>query len=204
MKTLPVALAALAASACTMLTAEAPLFAPSDQDPAFTLAEGLWVARDSDCKVNPAHSRPARKSCLEWMRVARAADGAWLVSDATDSAGGDDAEHIVFVAAAPATGRAPLYVAETVNARTGAINYGAVAARSDGDGPVTRIAATGIECAVATGEWGDIAGIAVTREDGKVVRCVASTKDAVREAARRAAISALPTFGTNELAFVRP
>lgn len=202
MKNALVALAAVAVSACTMLTAEAPLFAPSDQDPAFTLAEGLWVARDADCKVNPARSRPTRKSCLEWVRVKRADDGAWLVSDASDAAA--DVERILFMAAAPATGRAPLYVAESVNAKTGAINYGAVVARSEGEGSVTRIAATGVECAVAYGDWGEISGIDVTREDDKVVRCVARTQGAVREAVRRAVIVALPTIGTNELVFVRP
>jgi hypothetical protein len=206
MKFLSGMLGALSLSACTMLSAPAPLFSPADQDAAFALAEGLWVARSPDCKVNPARSRPERDTCLDWARVDRLPDGAWRVSSVEKD--DDDTMRILFAPAAPRTGedRAPLYVAETVNEKNGEILYAAIVARGEtgATGPVTRIAAAGVECHVAYGDWGDIDGVDVVREDEKVVRCIAKSKDGVREAARRTAVSALPTLMDHEFLFVRP
>jgi hypothetical protein len=48
-----------------------------------------------------------------------------------------------------------------------------------------------------------IEGVTVTRDGGKVLRCIARTQAAVREATRRAVIDTLGTLGDNELVFVR-
>lgn len=198
------ALAAVALGACTMLSAPAPLFTPADQDSAFALAEGLWVTRPSDCKVNPARSRPQRETCLQWAHVSRTPDGAWLVTSVEDA---DDAPlRAIIVPAAPpdATARAPLYVAETVGGEPAEINFAALIPRRESDGgAVTRLALVGVECAVVSDAWGPIAGIEVTREDGKIVRCTAVTKDGVREAARRAAIAGLTALDETDFLFVR-
>ena len=79
MRTILCGLAALALSGCAMLTAEAPLFAPADQDVVFTLAEGLWAHREDECAVDPATSGPERDDCIDWARIVREADGAWRI-----------------------------------------------------------------------------------------------------------------------------
>ena len=197
------ALAAGLLSSCAMLSANAPLFTVADQDGAFALAQGLWVAQEADCKVDPRHSRPEQKSCLDWARIARAPDGAWIVSS---TGGEDDAPLRVVIAAAAPRGShvlSPLYVAESVNQKDGEIGYGALVPRGDLSAGVKRLAVAGVSCDVITDE-APIDGIVVTREDGKVVRCIASTQAAVREATRRAVIDSLVTFGDSELVFVRP
>ena len=197
------AIAASLLSACAMLSASAPLFAVADQDPAFALAEGLWAAKEADCKVDPRSSKPERDTCLDWARISHAPDGAWIVSGLT----ADEAPLRVVIAAAAPRGShamAPLYVAESVNQKTGEIGYGALVPRGDQTGAVKRLTVAGVSCDVATGDHGEIAAITVTREDGKVVRCIAATQDAVREATRRAVIDTLATLGESELVYVRP
>ena len=197
------ALAAVLLSACAMLSAEAPLFTPVDQDPAFALAEGLWVAQESDCKINAQRSNPQQKTCLDWARITRANDGAWIVS----STGGDDDAplRVVIAAAAPRGSHllAPLYVAESVNQKDGEIGYGALVPRGDLSAGVRRLAVAGVGCDVVTDE-APVDGITVTKEDGKVVHCTAKTQAAVREATRRAVIASLADLGDSELVFVRP
>ena len=192
-------------ASCAMLSAEAPLFTVADQDSAFVLAEGLWAAKEPDCKVDAATSAPGDHSCVDWARIRRASDGSWEVSFEGESES-DGPLRLIVAAAAPrgTHARAPLYVAESVNQKNGEIGYGALAPRGEGEGPVKRLAVAGVSCSVATDDYSEIDGITLTREDGKVVKCIASTQGAVREAARRAAIETLATIGDNELVFVRP
>lgn len=196
------ALAAGLLSSCAMLSAEKPLFSPADQDPAFALAEGLWVAQEADCKVNPQHSRPERKSCLDWAHIARAPDGTWIVT--SPDHGDDDPIRVTIAAAAPRGTHtlAPLYVAEAVNEKSGEIDYGALVPRGDLSAGVKRLAVTGVGCDVISDD-APIDGITVERQDGKIVHCTATTQGAVREATRRAVIAGLPDLGENVLVFVR-
>ncbi len=192
-------------AACTPLTANAPLFTPADQDPALALAEGWWVARDADCKTDPARSRPDRESCLDWARITREADGRWLLSF---QPGEDDDPLRVVLSPAVAKGAraiAPLSVAEAVNVNTGAIAYAGFVARGEPavDGLVRRIAVAPVTCDLIEATGG-IEGVEFVREDGRVVRCIAGTQAAVKEAARRAALDALPILGESDLTFVRP
>lgn len=195
------ALAAGLLSSCSMLSADAPLFTVADQDPAFVLAEGLWVAKEADCAVDPAKSKPEQDTCLDWARITRATDGAWIVSSAGETH--DEPMHIVIAAAAPRGSHtlAPLYVAESVNEKSGEIGYGALVPRGDTSDGVRRLAIAGVSCDVVDDEE-PIAGITVTR-DGRNVRCIATTKTAVREATRRVVIASLNDFGEDELVFVR-
>lgn len=191
--------------ACTMLTAPAPLFSAADNDPAFAAPEGLWAIRNPDCKVNPARSRPSRETCLDWLRMTRTADGAWRAESVEDPADAPVRLHVAAAAPRRTDGaHAPLYVAEAVGETSGEITYYAVVPRGDVEHPFARLAVTGVECAIAYGDWGEISGILLEREDGKVVRCTAQSKGAVREAARRAAVAALPTLYESELVYVRP
>lgn len=205
MRSLFAALAALSLSACTMLSAEAPLFSAADQAAEFAPPEGLWAIRDNpDCKVKPARSRPERDTCLDWYRVKRAEDGTWRVTSLSN----DDPEEMRVVVVRASPGRhdeplASLYVGEFVNAAGDDISYFVLVPRGGAEQPLSRIAAAGVECFVTHGEWGEVPGIVLRREDDKVVGCTAQTKDGVREAARRAAIAALPTLSDQELVFVR-
>lgn len=205
--TLLAALAALA-SACSPLTAEAPLFSPADQDGQFTLAQGWWVGADPDCKVNPARSRPERKTCLEWARIVREADGRWLLSMAPGE--GDDDDGPLRVVLVPAVvsrvGPAPLYLAEATNTKTGVIMFGGVIARGarGPDNTVRRFALAPVTCDVVEATGG-VPGVELVRnEEGRVTSCIARTKDGALETTRRAALDALPEIGENDLVFVRP
>lgn len=203
MRMLACGLAAIMLSGCAMLTAEAPLFSPADQDPAFRLEEGLWAYRAADCRADPRRARPGRKSCLDWARLVRNADGSWRV----ESVGEDDEAPMRFVIV-PATARegdarAPLYVAEATNEKEASPSYAAVIPRGEETGPVRRLSFVAIACGAVLRD-GTPPDIVVARgEDGAVTGCVAKTKDAVRDATRRAVIDALPTLGEEELVWVR-
>lgn len=202
MRTILCGLAALALSGCAMLTAEAPLFAPGDQDAVFTLAEGLWAHREADCAVDPATSAPDKDDCIDWAHIVREADGAWRI----DFVGEDDPPMrlIVLPAVASEAGRlAPLYVAEATSQKQIEPAYALVVPRGALSTPVRRLAFEAIACAPLLRE-GAPADIAFTRgEDGRVTGCTAKTKDAVRDAARRAVFDALSDLGEDELAWVR-
>lgn len=192
-------------AACTPLTATAPLFTPADQDSALVLAEGWWVGKDADCKVNPARSRPERESCLDWARITREPDGRWLLSF---QPGEDDDPLRVVLAPAVAKGSraiAPLYVAEAINVNTNAIAYAGFVARGERseDGLVRRIAVAPVTCDLIDATGG-IEGVEIVREETRIVRCIAGTQAAAKEAARRAALDALPILGESDLVFVRP
>jgi hypothetical protein len=205
MKSLFAAFAAALLSGCTMLSAETPLFSAADHAPEFAPPEGLWAAREGpDCKVNPARSRPERETCLDWYRVKRAEDGTWRVTSLSN----DDPEEmrVVVMAAAPRKGEelAPLYVGEFANAAADDISYFAMVPRGGSEQPLSRLAIAGVQCFVVHGEWGEIPGIILKRgEENGVIGCTATTKDSVREAARRAAIAALPELADGEIMFVR-
>lgn len=195
---------------CAVLTAPAPLFSAADRDPAFALEEGLWAFRDDDCRVDPARSAPNRKSCLDWARIRRLDDGGWIAEPASPEDADDaPARFDVYPATIAAPGaRAPVYVAEGRTEKDEVVNYAAViprAAASDGDtrpGAVRRVVVIALECSAITRE-GAIADIIVEHKDGSVSGCVAKTKDAVREAARRAVVAGAKTLGDEEIVWVR-
>lgn len=194
--------AAMLLSACAMLTAERPLLSPHDQDATFTLAQGLWAHRDADCAIDPATTGPDQKSCVDWARIVREGDGAWRI----EFIGEDDPplRFVVMPAVKAEAGRiAPLYVAEATSSKQPEPAYAIIVPRGDLSTPVRRVAFEAIACAPLQRD-GDPADIVFTRgEDGRVTGCTAKTKDAVRDAARRAAIDALTELGDNEVVFVR-
>lgn len=195
-------LAAFLLSGCAMLTAEQPLLSPQDQDGVFALAEGLWAHREDDCAVDPATSAPETDDCIDWARISREADGAWRI----EFVGEDDPlmRLVVMPAVKSDAGRlAPLYVAEATSAKQPEPAYAVLVPRGDLSTPVRRLGFDAIACAPLLRE-GEPADIVFTRgADGRVTGCTAKTKNAVREAARRAVFDALPQLGDEELVFVR-
>jgi hypothetical protein len=195
-------LAMLVFSGCAMLTAERPLLAPQDQDKVFTLAEGLWAHRESTCTVDPATTGPENKDCVDWARIVREADGAWRV----EAIGEDDPPMrlVIIPAVTSEAGRlAPLYVGEATSAKQQEPAYAVIVPRGDLSAPVRHVAFDAISCTPLLRE-GEPADITFTRgADGRVTGCAAKTKEAVRDAARRAVIDALTTLGDEELVFVR-
>lgn len=212
MKFLVSMLAVVALGSCSVLTAPAPLFAPADRDGAFALEEGLWAFRDRDCRTDPTRSAPARKSCLDWTRIRRLEDGSWIAEPARPEDAGDAPIRfdVYPASAAEPGGRAPLYVAEGRTEEDEGVNYAAIVPRVRGGdggpdsrtGAVRRVALVLLECNVILRE-GDMADIVFQRSDGRISGCVAMTKDAVREAARRSTIASLATLGDEELVWVR-
>lgn len=196
--------AAVMLSGCTVLTAPAPLFTPGDQDGVFALEEGLWAYRDKDCATDPARSSPRRKSCLDWGRIVRAADGSWRAEPATKE-DADDApvRFLVMPAMAAEAGlRAPVYVAEGISDKDPGPSYAALVPRGERSGPVRRLVLIALDCGAITRD-GDIPDITVRRSDGRIVGCTATTKDAVREAARRGVLAEAGRIGDEELVWVR-
>lgn len=211
MRSVMVAAAGLALSGCTVLTAPAPLFTSGDADAAFRLEEGLWAFRDSDCRADPARSSPTRKSCLDWARVRKLDDGSWIAEPAKPE-DADDAplRFGVYPATVAAPGGASsVYVAEGRSEKDPGPNYAALIPRTaragDGDGGsdnVRRLVLIALECSAITRD-GPIPDITIETKDGRISGCVAKTKDAVREAARRAVIAEAPRIGGEELVWVR-
>ncbi|MBL8557351.1 MAG: hypothetical protein JNM47_01410 [Hyphomonadaceae bacterium] len=209
MRILATMLAVVTLGGCAVLTAPAPLFSPADRDGAFALEEGLWAFRDRDCRVDPLRSAPNRKSCLDWARIRRLQDGGWIAEPASPEDAGDAPIRFdVFPAStAEPAARAPLYVAEGRTEKDEGMNYAAIVPRENGDrdsraGTVRRLALVLIECNVILRD-GDRSDIAFQRTDGRVTGCVAQSRDAVREAARRSTIAKLATLGDEELIWVR-
>lgn len=188
-------------SGCAMLSAEAPLFAPADQDGVFALSQGLWAHRETDCTVDPATSAPEKKDCLDWARITRTSDGAWRV----EFVGEDDPPMrflVMPVVKAEDVRIARLYVAEATSSKDPAPAYALVVPRGTLDTPVRRLAIQGIACAPLLRDSAPT-DITFTREDGRITGCTAKTKDAVRDAARRSVFDALTDLGDEELVFVR-
>jgi hypothetical protein len=195
-------LAALLLSGCAMLTAERPLLSPQDQDGVFALAEGLWAYRGAGCAVDPATSSPETKDCIDWARIAREDDGAWRIT----FIGEDDPPMrlVVMPAVASEAGRlAPLYVVEATSSKQTEPAYAIIVPRGDLSTPVRRVAFDAIACTPLLRE-GEPADIVFTRgADGRVTGCTAKTREAVRDAARRAVFDALAELGDEEIVFVR-
>ena len=186
-----------------MLTADRPLFAPADGDPAFIMKQGLWAVRDPDCKADPAKTSPRRKSCIEWLRVSHAQDGAWVMSD---SAGEEEVRGVFVAAVAHEAGSlASVYAGEFLSEGDTEPAYVVVAPQAGPEGFVTRITYESVPCSVTDTPNPPIVGVALQRnEEGSVSGCKAETKEAVLEAARRAALDALPEFGRYRIEYVRP
>lgn len=204
MRSMMVAAAMMTLSGCAVLTAPAPLFAPGDQDQAFVLEEGLWAHRGSDCAADPARSSPARKSCLDWARITHEADGVWRAGPAT-AEDRDDApvDFVVVPATTAAAGmRAPVYVGEGRTAKDPGPNYAALIPRGEATGAVRRLVLVSISCDAIMRD-GAIPDITLEEKDGRVTGCTATTKGAVREAARRAVLAEAPRIGEEELVWVR-
>lgn len=206
---LVVALAALL-GACAELTAENPLFSPSDQVGPPPLTEGVWLALSDKCsETNLRRSRyPAECSPTE---IRRLPDGVWearLRSDlvthfsAAEREQALDLDNPMRFVIVPATERStpdafsPLYVAELV--RTEEVSHIAYAVVAPiGPMPATEmrvIASIGCDRILADGPIEGVTPVyrTVTGEGGveqqELSGCVASTPAAVREAARRALV----------------
>lgn len=213
-------------SACANLTAEAPLFSVADQAGPPPLAEGVWIALGEDCpERNLTRSGRFPKECAP-LEIDRTADGAWRVRARADLAAGltreerqsaeADAERIMRLVIAPAVERqiadayAPLYVAESAP-QTAEEHVSYLLIVPEGELPArSAMVLGGIDCATALRD-GPIEGVAeryTERVDaqGNTSRelsgCVASSKAAVREAARRAAIENLATLHDARYAYV--
>lgn len=206
MRSMMVAAAGMVLSGCAVLSAPAPLFAVSDQDRVFALEEGLWAHRGSDCAADPARSSPRRKSCLDWAMIRHHRNGDWIAEPATSEDADDAPVQFLVMPATAAAGeglRAPVYVAEGWTEKDKGVNYAALIPRGGGvEGPVRRLVLVAIDCNAVLRD-GEIADITVERKDGRISNCVATSKDAVREAARRAVVAEAPRIGEEELVWVR-
>lgn len=211
MRSAMVAAAGLLLSGCAVLTAPAPLFAPGDADAAFRLEEGLWAHRGADCRADPARSSPTRKSCLDWARIRKLEDGSWIAEPAKPEDADDAPVRFgVYPATVAAPGAvSPVYVAEGRSDKDPGANYAALIPREardtdrdNGSNTVRRLVLIALDCTAITRD-GPIPDITIETKDGRISGCVAKTKDAVREAARRAVIAEAPKIGEEELVWVR-
>ena len=132
-------------ASCAMLSAEAPLFTVADQDSAFVLAEGLWAAKEPDCKVDAATSAPGDHSCVDWARIRRASDGSWEVSFEGESE--SDGPLRLIVAAAAPRGTHPLD-------RLRALTDSSGSAPAHGESVVLAPADAAVRIVAALREWG--------------------------------------------------
>jgi hypothetical protein len=215
-------------AACANLTAEAPLFSPSDQAGPPPLTEGVWIAIGEGCAERNLRQRRFPSECSP-LDIRQQDDGAWrvavrvdLVSDFTAreraEAEAEPANGPYRVILAPAVERpivdayAPLYVGEITRQGGEDLSVGYAIVAPIGPMPATqmRMLAT-LSCATILRD-GPIEGIAPsyeTRTDGEGVQyqdlsgCTASNQAAVREAARRAVIEDLDQLTERRLVFVR-
>jgi hypothetical protein len=188
-------LAALLLGACAPLTARAPLFTLTDQASPPPLREGVWMQTDPAC--TPATAQRGENGCTR-IEVARGEDGGWLYTmRSTDENGVTEENAWRFViASAVETERgeeyAPLYVAEYVAIEEPEQPFYAVVAPVGimPAGEVRMVAM--IDCDDALRE-GPIPGVEEVVGDEAAERlCIAASREAVREAARRALIENLP------------
>jgi hypothetical protein len=186
--------AALSLGACAPLTAQAPLFSLSDQALPPPLREGVWMQTDPACSAESAQR--GQDGCTR-IEVARGVDGGWLYTmRSTDENGVTEENAWRFViASAVETERgeeyAPLYVAEYVSLEDPDQPFYAVVAPVGlmPAGEVRMVAM--IDCDDALRE-GPIAGVREERGEEDFERlCIAASRGAVREAARRALIENL-------------
>ena len=191
------ALTALALTcACAPLTAERPLFGPSDQIGPAPLTEGRWVQSGEGCV--PADAESFGEDCAI-VDVAREADGAWrytMRSTAPDETTPTTWRFIIIPAVESARGEeyAPLYVAEYVSLDEDTPPFYAIVAPV-GAMPAREVRMVAmIDCDDALRE-GPIPGVEERVGEAAFDRvCVASDTGAVRAAARRALIEKLPVL----------
>lgn len=189
-------------TSCALLTAEKPLLSAADQPPGFALAEGLWVGRETNCDADPAQHKPGDGSCLEWFEVRRDGDEGWKL-DSPDGKEETIRFKTIAAATAPVGGVAPLVVGEALMRKERQPVYALIVPRGI-EQPIQRLAVVVISCDDVLRD-GDVPGVAVVREGDRISGCTAASKEAVREAARRAALANLPTIGEagSEMRFVR-
>jgi len=188
---------ALSLGACAPLTAQAPLFTLADQASPAPLQEGVWMQTDPACTAEK--SQHGEDGCTR-IEVARGSDGGWLYTmRSTDENGVTEENAWRFVlASAVETARddefAPLYVAEYVAIDAPDQPFYAVVAPV-GIMPASEVRMVAmIDCDDALRE-GPIPGVEEQVGDEAFERlCIAGSRQAVREAARRAAIENLPVL----------
>ncbi|HVY85002.1 MAG TPA: hypothetical protein VG943_07705 [Caulobacterales bacterium] len=204
MSSLAVAALAACASACVELTSPTPLFPTADRALPAPIEEGAWVAIDEDCPREALQTQPLPKGCQPF-ELHQGADGVWVAHGLERGQNGQESEREMRFVIAPATENvppntyAPLYVAEHQNdASPPAWSYVVIA--PIGTLPAHEVFVLGtISCDAALRD-GPINGVR-SRHDahGALTACTASKPSAVREAARRAMIQALPTIDETRL-----
>lgn len=181
---------------CAPLTARSPLFSPADAAAPAPLSEGLWIQASEDCAPDPRSEWA--DDCVSIV-VSRERDGAWLYTSRSTGPDGEAEQYswrfvvVSAVETAREGGYAPLYVAEYVSVdEPGRPLYAVVA--PVGPMPAREVRMVGvIDCDDALRE-GPIPGVEEVRgdDDDDFERiCVAGSRAAVREAARRALIENL-------------
>jgi hypothetical protein len=189
--------AILSLGACAPLTAQAPLFSLADSASPPPLREGVWMQTDPAC--TPQTAQRGEDGCTR-IEVARGEDGGWLYTmRSTDESGVTEENAWRFViASAVETERgdeyAPLYVAEYVAIDEPDQPFYAVVAPV-GIMPASEVRMVAmIDCDDALRE-GPIPGVEEQVGDEAAERlCIAASRGAVREAARRATIENLPVL----------
>jgi hypothetical protein len=189
--------------ACAPLTAKAPLFTDADADPAFVVKEGEWVGLDGDCIVTPKSA--ADKACPRF-KITRQGAG-WRMAEApgqTD-ASGDVYDVLLASTGGPDANPAALRVGEVRAPNESEVIYVAVyAPRGRAEGaPYARLRIVPVMCTEVL-DLGPINGVSAVRDaNGRISSCEATSKDAVREAARRAALVNLDQEQEGVLVFVK-
>jgi hypothetical protein len=189
--------AALMLGACAPLTAETPLFSLTDQASPPPLREGVWMQTDPACTA--AAAQAGEDGCVR-IEVAHEADGGWLYTMRSTDENGVTEENAWRFVIAPAveTERgdeyAPVYVAEYVSLDAPEQPFYAVVAPV-GLMPASEVRMVAmIDCDDSLRE-GPIPGIEEQTGEAAFERvCIAESRGAVREAARRVVIENLPTL----------
>jgi hypothetical protein len=189
--------AVLSLGACAPLTAHAPLFSLADQANPPPLREGVWMQSDPECTAEAAQA--GEDGCVR-IEVSRRDDGVWLYTmRSTDENGMTEENAWRFViASAVETQRgdayAPLYVAEYVAIDEPDQPFYAVVAPV-GLMPASEVRMVAmIDCDDALRE-GPIPGVEEQVGEEAFERlCMAASRGAVREAARRALVENLPVL----------
>jgi hypothetical protein len=226
-KCLAPVLFALALAGCAELTAEQPLFSVADQGPP-PLTEGVWIGVGEGCAERHVRLRRFPSDCTP-LDIRRQDDGSWRVAVRVDlvfdlsareraEAAADPANGPYRVILAPAVerdigeGYAPLYLGEVAatSGERSSVAYALVA--PIGSMPATEMHMTAMISCEQILRDGPIEGVSPryeTRTDAEgesrqeLSGCVASTRGAVREAARRAVIESLDELTDRRYVFVR-
>jgi hypothetical protein len=196
----------LSLGACAPLTAQAPLFSLADQANPAPLREGLWMQTDPACTSEM--TQRGEDGCTR-IEVARGEDGGWLYTMRSTDENGVTEENVwrFVIASAVETPRgdeyAPLYVAEYVAIDEPDQPFYAVVAPV-GMMPASEVRMIAmIDCDDALRE-GPIPSVEeVVGAEAFERLCIAGSRQAVREAARRATIENLSVLlGEDQVRFV--